>query len=375
MFAKFTYLDTVLNYNGLNYNPCNDVIFPSIVEAYKYFPHPLGRYYMYYSPHNAPGGICLAFADKLVGPWQEYPSNPIISNAWSPYYSVTHVSSPHAIWIEGSLFLYFHGENTCTRFANSSDGIHFNYGGIAVTDRDFNCRYGAFYARVFSHAIASLKTSYVMLLMCHLRNTSGIFLAYSQDGRYWQTRRNPILIPPAGSGLKHLCSAFLFSQGGSSCIILFHGDTPDMSTDIYAVEVDAEFKSTRFIGKILDKEAVSPDNRRVSDPYLVGEGDQVYLFCSTGARLNQVIGIAAAKGNESTIYDLLKHINTEGKWLIRFPISKLVNRHQGVLERLLPTGMRYYYELVLSGIMVILNEGWRSFWYKFRQWLKCRHWK
>ncbi len=74
-----------------------------------------------------------------------------------------------------------------------------------------------------------------------------------------------------------------------------------MTTDIYAVEFDAEFKNTRFIGKIFDKEAVAPDNRRVSDPYLVRENDQVYLFCSTGPRLNQVISVAVAKGDAKAL--------------------------------------------------------------------------
>ena len=58
---------------------------------------------------------------------------------------------------------------------------------------------------------------------------------------------------------------------------------------------------------------------------------------------------------------------------------QLVNRYQKIIERLLRRGTRrrHYYELVLSGIRVILNEGWRSFWYKFRQWLGRRksQWK
>ena len=53
---------------------------------------------------------------------------------------------------------------------------------------------------------------------------------------------------------------------------------------------------------------------------------------------------------------------------------QLVNRYQRIVERILRSGTRrrHYYELVLSGIRVILNEGWRSSWYKFRQWLGRR---
>jgi hypothetical protein len=48
---------------------------------------------------------------------------------------------------------------------------------------------------------------------------------------------------------------------------------------------------------------------------------------------------------------------------------QLINRYQRVVEKLLPrnTRRRYYYELGLTGIRAILNEGWHSFWHKFRQ--------
>lgn len=298
MVAKFTYSRVVLDHKSLNYNPCDDLIFPCVIQACKYFSSPLGKYYMYYSPHNSPGGICLAYADSLTGPWHEYARNPIIRNDWSPYYSVTHVSSPHALWIPefGSLFLYFHGENSCTRYAISDDGIDFEYGGIAVTEADFNCDSGAFYARVFPHTIPGLNNSYIMLLMCHLSGRSAIFLAHSADGRHWQTIRDPILLPPEGSNLHYLCSPFFLGHKGRYYIV-FHGDMGDManlSTDIYAMEVDEGLRNIKFAGKLFAREKVSRDNLRVSDPFIIREGDLHYLFCSTGSRLNQVISVATA---------------------------------------------------------------------------------
>ena len=119
----FHHQGVVLDYQNLKYNPCNDVIIPSVVRVDGSFGKPLGRYYMYYAPHNAPGGICLAYADALEGPWKEYPANPLIARDWQPHYKVSHVSGPHAIWIEeeGKLFVYYHGENNVTRFASSTD--------------------------------------------------------------------------------------------------------------------------------------------------------------------------------------------------------------------------------------------------------------
>ena len=51
------------------------------------------------------------------------------------------------------------------------------------------------------------------------------------------------------------------------------------------------------------------------------------------------------------------------------------NMYRKVLEKLLRPGTRrrYYYELGLTGIRVILNEGWKSFWHKFRQRYRRKH--
>ncbi len=55
-------------------------------------------------------------------------------------------------------------------------------------------------------------------------------------------------------------------------------------------------------------------------------------------------------------------------------VMQLVSRYQRLIEKLLPGGTRrrYYYELALTGIRVLLNEGWRSFWRKFQIWLQLK---
>ncbi len=133
------------------YNPCDDVIYPCVINAQDFFANPLGKYYMYYSPHNAPGGICLAYASSLHGPWVEYAANPIIRNQWLPHYNVEHISSPHAIFVpeESQLFLYYHGDNEFTRYAISDDGIDFTYGGVAISADQLPGADIAAYARVY----------------------------------------------------------------------------------------------------------------------------------------------------------------------------------------------------------------------------------
>ena len=120
-----------------------------------------------------------------LGPWTEYNANPLIRNKWPPHYSVSHVSSPHAIWNEeeSKLFLYFHGENKTTRFATSRDGIHFTYGGIAVTTTMFDQVTEASYARVFRYTLPGKDNRYIMTVMGHtpigrrLNNKIGLAVA------------------------------------------------------------------------------------------------------------------------------------------------------------------------------------------------------
>ena len=81
---------------------------------------------------------------------------------------------------------------------------------------------------------------------------------------------------------------------------------------------------------------------------------------------------------ESQIHNLEYQIHSRESQIQQIQQSipmQIVNRYQRVIERLLRRGSRrrYYYELGLTGIRVILNEGWRSFWHKFRQRHKPKH--
>jgi hypothetical protein len=207
-FPTFAYRGVVINpdANPSRY-PTGEVIFPSIIKASDYFSNPLGAYYLYYAPHEAPGGIMLAYASTPTGPWTKYGSGPIITNNWPGHYSVSHVSSPHAIWnpLEGRLFLYFHGENTATRLATSADGIHFTEESKVVGCGHFGwpstCEVS--YARVFEHTIPSKGNRYVMLLMgLTAPGPSGrkIMLLWSANGRTWTAQSTPLITPQGTEG-------------------------------------------------------------------------------------------------------------------------------------------------------------------------------
>src|SRR5206468_4049189 len=130
-------------------------------------------YYLYYAPHSAPGGICLAYGDSLEGPFIEYLANPIVSRNWPGIYSVIHVSSPHVLWNDDvkELWLYFHGEDTVTRLARSIDGIHFAYDRTVLSTGMLPAgTTETTYARVFRHDLPSKSARYVMVFM--INNTT-----------------------------------------------------------------------------------------------------------------------------------------------------------------------------------------------------------
>lgn len=291
---------TVLAPDALTYNPCNDLIFPSVVRAGDHLRDPLARYYMYYAPHDAPGGISLAVADALEGPWREYQSNPLVRCQWSPHYAVDHVSSPHALWRPDrrELWLYYHGDNDTTRWAVSSDGVRFDYGGEAVRAAAFGMD-GASYARVFPSPFSAGRGRYVMLLLLYEYvdgswtdfKQFGIYGAWSDDGMSWELVERPILDHTDASGF--VCSPFL-SLCGDRVIMLFHMDHDGSlhpTTDVHAVEIDNALAAVGSPILICDRRVFGSTNERVSDPCLVVEDPHRYLFLSVGSRLNQRLGL------------------------------------------------------------------------------------
>ncbi|MGH3735936.1 MAG: twin-arginine translocation signal domain-containing protein, partial [Micromonosporaceae bacterium] len=196
-FPSYAYIGQPLNKAALRYNPTNEIIFPCIRGVYDRISGGLGRYYLYYAPHDAPGGICLAYGNSLGGPFTEYWANPIISNNWSPYYSVGHVSSPHVLWNPDNrkFYLYFHGENTTTRMAWSYDGIHFNYYGAVLKSSWFPNTSEASYARVFEHQVPGLNNKYVMLFMGNQGGIRRIFWGWSSDAKSWRFDTTPRIWP------------------------------------------------------------------------------------------------------------------------------------------------------------------------------------
>lgn len=293
------YHGVVLEAAGLKYRPHDDLIYPSVVRVEGLIAKPLGKFYMYYAPHDAPGGICLAYADKPEGPWQEYPQNPVISRQWDPHYKVSHVSGPDAIWSEseGKMLLYFHGENPVTRVASSTDGARFTYEGEAVTTKMFPGITEASYGRVFRHALPGKDNQYVMLLMGNDRGTRRIYLAWSKDGRKWETRPKPLMDPPPGTD--QVAGSVLLPWAGKLYLIAHANNSKakgglNVGFDLYAAQVDAALETVAPLGRFFERTQVAPDNPGVMSPCFLQEGGRLFMFFNIGARLKNKIALAVS---------------------------------------------------------------------------------
>lgn len=306
----FGYQGIVTDKPEMDYG-ADEYIFPSVFHAGEHFANPLGEWYLYTAPHNDPGGIVLMYADSLEGPWTEYTGNPVISRVWEPYYNLEggregdrHVSTPDAFWNaeEGKMFLYFHGNNSVTRFATSDDGVTFEYGGEAVNNAMSDVEGGpktvqSAYARVFEHPDPDSEYNYAMLYMTNdntpveggLPGVRRIRLAESVDARTWVVDPQVILSPGEEEGA-NVSSPNLWEHDGQ-LYLLYHAS----SGKSYARTID---KTLRVVGEtpivLHEASGLGTDIGRVAAPEVVSDGDDTYLFYESGDRLGGTIAWAKA---------------------------------------------------------------------------------
>ena len=296
-FPEMALAGSVIDPSSLTYNPTGEFDFPTLLDAATHLDEPLARYYLYTAPHNNPGGISLFFADDLEGPWQEYEHNPIIEHVWEPHYSVSHVSSPHVVWLEdeNSLFLYFHGENSTTRYATSTDGIEFTYGGVALHAGDLEGQVHAVsYARVTEHTIPGRDNRYLMTFMDAVPGDGlggyerRIRLAVSDDARSWSVDPDPLVSPHPSEGTSISGATYFPWNGGH--YIAYHGS----SGNIFLTDVGSGFDREDHVGILYQPGEGPPENGRAAAPYFVLDGDQLHMFYEVGTRGATTIARAVA---------------------------------------------------------------------------------
>ncbi|RII13785.1 Glycosyl hydrolases family 43 [Streptomyces sp. YIM 130001] len=295
-FPDYTYLKTLLKPADLKYNPTGEIIFPCIRGAEGRVPGALGRYYLYYAPHDAPGGICLAYGDSLEGPFTEHPHNPIVSNDWQPHYKVSHVSSPHVLWNEDAqeMWLYFHGENTTTRLARSKDGINFTYDRtVLTTAMQPEGTTETSYARVFRHDLPDRGARYVMLFMTNnASNHRDIGWGWSPDGVSWTFDQKP-LVSHADVGAKDIGAPHLLTRGGTAYVV-YHCDKGS-GGNILITEVGADFSRRDHLGVLHESMDEGPDYGRSAAPSFGTEDGVPYMVYEAGERLKGAIALARGR--------------------------------------------------------------------------------
>ena len=312
VFPTFTPVDYTIQLEDYLYNPTQEFNFPCVVDTKD---HPVSngwgdyRYYLFYAPHDAPAGNCVAASNSLNGPWVEYDGNPVIGKTWAMedgsgnYYSVSHVSSPHVMWNEqhGCWFMYFHGENPTTRYATSDDLIHWTYGGVCVTANQFSPTGSGFseasYARVYEHEVPGLGNRYIMLLMITGSGNNmhrNIYWAYSDDAINWTPVTTSLLNPDMDPQYMNNFSGPWFMEWDGRYFVICHAS----SGEIYAFEVGEgldevipwgilyESRGQRYDSDT-DDDAEWPDYGRAGAPCFIQDDDGVWhMFYEGGKRLH-----------------------------------------------------------------------------------------
>ena len=311
------------------YNPTQEFNFPTVVDTKD---HPVKnamgeyRYYLFYAPHDAPAGCCVAASNSLDGPWIEYAENPVVSREWGENYKVSHVSSPWVMWndVYDCWFMYFHGENNVTRYATSDDLINWEYGGTCVYANDFSPTGSGFseasYAKVFEHEVPGLGNRYIMLLMITGSASGGhrnIYWAHSADGKDWTAVQSPLLDPTMDGQYKGNFSGPWFMEWEGRYFVICHASSGNM----YSFEVGESLDEVIPWGVFYDSrdsqnpndaedESAYPDYGRSGAPCFMQDDDgDWHMFYEGGRRLHANIVHATA------------HTHRWGEWTVTTPAT------------------------------------------------------
>jgi len=134
----------------------------------------------------------------------------------------------------------------------------------------------ASYARVFRYTLPGKDNRHIMLLMGNNRGTRRIYLAWSRDGRTWETRRSPLVDPPPSTG--QIAQAWYFPWRGRHYLI-YHGHLTHsfQTANLYTSEIDPAFERPKLLGLFYDHTTAGPDNvAQMSPCFLEAEG-KIYI--------------------------------------------------------------------------------------------------
>jgi hypothetical protein len=317
-------------------NTSEEFIFPSIIDTKEHTVdgkflnsgEPLGRYYLFYAPHENPGGMYLATSNSLDGPWTEYPGTTgmipgtVMDYAWAATQSdivkngaEKHISACHVFWndVYEQYFMYFHGPNTTTHYAVSDNLTDWTFGESILNSRQFSpvgaeCSYG----KCFEHEIPGLENKYVFLMMNQEGQVRRIRWAHSKDGKSWTavpktlvspdlpykkipgTNEKPSYVGNFGTPEGNVAAPYLIERNGRY-FVLCHGSSGNM----FCVEVGESFDMEVHWGiyhRASDCLIDTDDSgnpiavpRIASPQFIQDDSGKYYMFFEAGSRLGSNI--------------------------------------------------------------------------------------
>lgn len=283
---QFTFKGVALEGKNLTFAPTGELERASVIKMEGRIPNPLGKYYLYYSPH-AHAGIGLAYSDSITGPWTEYKGNPLIKDT----------AIPDIRWIEttGKFHLWGHRKNSQTEMWTSIDGIHFEYHGISITAANIGTR-NATYTRVYDFLLERHGSRYIMLYSGFIeeRGIRCVWLAHSKDGSTWVQETTALVEPVEGEGNDLYCPSLLQWKGKNYIVYADH--TGYRGGNLKYVELDNQLspignKGERHI--LIDPVPNSPIDNRWRGGEFHLEGNTLYMY--SGADENpRIIAYATA---------------------------------------------------------------------------------
>lgn len=331
-----------------------EFIFPSIIDTKKYtvdgkFKNgqaPIDRYYLYYSPHDNPGGMYLSTAPTLDGPWTEYAGTAgltpgtVVDFDWAVAQNSIvnsgnekHISGCNVVWneVQDKYIMYFHGPNEATHYATSDDLINWTFGKTILFAYEFSpIGAEASYAKTFKHKIPGLDNEYVMLLMNQENQIRKIYWAHSKDGINWTPVAKPLISPDLnykkipGTDIKpnydgggvgaygnNVSGPFLMEKDGRYFVFV-HGCTDHLLVTEVGEAFDMEVHWGEYLYSTDAMFSISggtPTATRIAAPdFIQDDNGKWYMFFEAGGRLGANIGFAK-EDEESNLVELPQYKN------------------------------------------------------------------
>ncbi|MCH7753332.1 MAG: hypothetical protein IH898_14415, partial [Planctomycetes bacterium] len=243
-------------------------------------------------------------ANSITGPWKLHGTVVDKRNG-----RANHVSSPHAVWNEQAkaLLLYVHAPNDQTIYCRSTDGVHFEYGGVCVTTEMVSNVVGfksksASYARVYAHRIPEYGNSWTMTLTAsgkpdkQGRQKNAIVLCTSDDGIQWTVRRTLVDDGDAGWTYKSLDACWMPLDGRNLLVYARRsraeqGKKRTEPVRLHFSEGDENWRNWTYQGVFYNPLSGYPDDGAARGVSFFQADKQSFLLYEAGQKKNSRIGL------------------------------------------------------------------------------------